>query len=185
VVGLHLKSKGIFQAYEWSKWWSKADANRKKIVAQCTQLRQEFVDYYLTDASTKNIPLIICGDINDGPGHDASERRLNASGVETLMGTVWKPNLCLGNVLYDALDVDKRWEIDFSSIHTTSFRDPIFHTYRKVWIDHILYSRNHPELWIDNAKVHNIMPNGDMIWEKYKFASDHFPVTVEIDTDRI
>jgi hypothetical protein len=26
VLGLHLKSKGIFSAYEWSKWWQVADA---------------------------------------------------------------------------------------------------------------------------------------------------------------
>lgn len=185
ILGLHLKSKGIFQSYEWSKWWSKADANRKKIVAQCTQLRHEFLDYYLTEDKTKNIPLIICGDINDGPGQDASERRINASGIERLMGTVWKPGLCLGNALYDALDEDERWMIDLSSIHTTSFRDPIFHTYRKVWIDHMLYSRNRPKPWVCNAKVHNVMSDGKKMWEKYKFASDHFPVTVEIDTDAI
>ena len=28
VLGLHLKSKDIFGAYEWSKWWKIADANR-------------------------------------------------------------------------------------------------------------------------------------------------------------
>ena len=97
VLGLHLKSKGIFDSLEWAKWWSTADANRKKIVAQCRQLRTEFLDHYLTEDVTKHIPLLVCGDINDGPGMDASERRLNTSGVERLMGTVWKPHLSLGN----------------------------------------------------------------------------------------
>ncbi len=182
VVGLHLKSKGIFQSYEWSKWWARADANRKKIAAQCTQLRQEFIDYYLTEDSTKDVPLIICGDINDGPGQDTSEKRLKVSGIEKLMGTVWKPGLCLGNALYDALDDDDRWRIDLSSIHTTSFRDPIFGTYRKVWIDHILYSRNRPAGWLGDATVHNVMQDGQKVWEKYGYASDHFLVTIEIDT---
>ncbi len=185
VLGLHLKSKGIFEAYEWSKWWSQADANRKKILAQCTQLREAFLDYYLTDNATKHIPLIVCGDINDGPGMDSSERRLLSSGIEKLMGTVWKPVLCLGNVLYDALDDDKRREINLSSIHTTSFRDPIFHNYRKVWIDHILYSRNHPEKWLSNGVFHDEMPDGSKIWRKYKYASDHYPITVDIDSDKI
>jgi endonuclease/exonuclease/phosphatase family metal-dependent hydrolase len=27
------------------------------------------------------------------------------------------------------------------------------------------------------------MSDGKKMWEKYPFASDHFPVTVEIDTD--
>lgn len=182
VVGLHLKTKGIFESYEWSKWWSQADANRKKIVAQCTQLRQEFIDLYLTEDSTKDIPLIICGDINDGPGQDASEKRLNVSGIESLMGTIWKPSLCLGNALYDALDDEDRWRIDLSSIHTTSFRDPIFGTYRKVWIDHILYSRNLPATWIGEAAVHNVMTDGQKVWDKYRYASDHFLATVELDT---
>lgn len=185
VVGLHLKSKGIFQSYEWSKWWSMADANRKKIVAQCTQLRLEFLDYYLTENSTKNIPLIICGDINDGPGQDASEKKLNVSGIERLMGTVWKPSLCLGNALYDALDSDDRWEIDLSSISTTSFKDPIFDNYRKVWIDHILYTRNRTDSWISNAISREEMPDGQKVWRKYRYASDHFLVTADIDTAKL
>jgi hypothetical protein len=104
ILGLHLKSKGIFAAYEWSKWWQMADANRRKILSQATQLRLHFLDPYLTSPETKNIPLIVCGDINDGPGLDASEKRLLGSGVERLMGTMWKPNLCLGNALFDTLD---------------------------------------------------------------------------------
>jgi len=76
ILGLHLKSKGIFDSLEWAKWWSKADANRKKIVAQCRQLRAEFLDHYLTEDGTKDTALIVCGDINDGPGMDASEQRL-------------------------------------------------------------------------------------------------------------
>lgn len=183
VVGLHLKSKGIFQAYEWAKWWAQADANRKKIVAQCTQLRHKFIDHYLTEDETKDIPLIVCGDINDGPGQDTSERRLNASGIERLMGTVWKPDLCLGNALFDVLDEEDQWELDFSGVHTTSFRDPIFRNYRKVWIDHILYSRHGNQPWVSNAKAHEEMPDGEKIWRKHKFASDHYPLTVEIDTD--
>ena len=31
------------------------------------------------------------GDINEGPGLDASEKRLYGSGIERLMGTVWTP----------------------------------------------------------------------------------------------
>lgn len=185
VVGLHLKSKGIFQSYEWSKWWSMADANRKKIVAQCTQLRLEFLDYYLTEESTRDIPLIICGDVNDGPGQDTSEKKLNVSGIERLMGTVWKPGLCLGNALYDSLDSDDKWDIDLSSISTTSFKDPIFDNYRKVWIDHILYTRNRPDSWIGNAKSREEMPDGEKVWRKYRYASDHFLVTAEIDVDKL
>jgi hypothetical protein len=115
VLGLHLKSKGIFTSYGWSKWWQIADANRRKILAQASQLRLQFLDPYLTADETREIPLIVCGDINDGPGLDASEKRLFGSGVERLMGTVWKPRLCLRNALFEALDEDDQAEFQLST----------------------------------------------------------------------
>ena len=48
ILGWHLKSKGIFGAYEWSKWWQIADANRRKILAQATWIRLGFLDPYMT-----------------------------------------------------------------------------------------------------------------------------------------
>jgi hypothetical protein len=65
IVGLHLKSKGIFSAYEWSRWWAMADANRERLIAQCKNFRKQFLNVYLQDENTRDIPLIVCGDIND------------------------------------------------------------------------------------------------------------------------
>ncbi len=183
VLGLHLKSKGIFSAYEWSKWWSMADANCKKILAEATQIRQSFLDAYLLDDQTRQIPLIVGGDLNAGPGLDASEKRLFGSGVERLMGNVWKPDLCLGNALFDTLKPEVQEQLDFSALYTTSYRDPIFdNTYQHDWIDHILYSRCQLDHWVRHSQLHRPMPDGTPIWEKYKHASDHFPLSVEIDT---
>lgn len=181
VLGLHLKSKGIFDAYEWSKWWSVSDANRKKILAQCSQVRQQFTDVYLSAPLTKDIPLIVCGDINDGPGLDASEKRLFGSGIERLMGNVWRPQFCIGNALFDTLsDADKK-KLNFEKIYTTTFKDPIFnYMWHKEWIDHILYSFTKPG-WATNARVHIKMSDNQNIWEKFKYASDHMPVSVEIN----
>lgn len=183
MLGLHLKSKGIFNAYEWSKWWETADANRKKILAEAAHIHGTFIDSYLTDSQTKQIPLIVCGDINDGPGLDASERRLFASGIERLMGNIWQPSFCLGNALFDALKPKDQEELDFSSIYTTSFRDPIFNdTYQRDWIDQILYSKCQIANWVRNAQVHHYMPDKTPIWKKYKYASDHHPVSIEVTT---
>lgn len=187
VLGVHLKSKGIFDSLEWAKWWSKADANRKKIVAQCRQLRTQFLDHYLVEEDTRDIPMVVCGDINDGPGMDASERRLNTSAVERLMGTVWKPRLTLGNALFDSLDADDQHHIEVDEIYTTSFRDPLFGGFRKSWIDHVLYTNNQPFGWIRDGKVFRDF-TGDQpgktrkIWSKYPHASDHQPVFAVIDT---
>ena len=183
ILGLHLKSKGIFDALEWSKWWAKADANRKKIIAQAMQIRTKFLDSYLTDAKTKDIPLIVCGDINDGPGLDASEKKLYNSGIESLMGNVWKPELCLGNAIFDALKPKDQQALNFSSIYTTSYRDPIFDgMYQKEWIDHILYSKVPVSKWVQNARIHGMMSGNTPIWKKYPHGSDHFPASVEITT---
>jgi hypothetical protein len=183
VLGLHLKSKGIFGAYEWSKWWQIADANRRKILAQASQIRLNFLDPYLTDPQTQDIPLIVCGDIDDGPGLDASEKRLFGSGIERLMGTVWRPDLCLRNALFDSLTDKQRAELDFEARWTTSFQDPIFNnTWHREWIDHLLYTNSSEEPWVTNAEVHDHMPDGTPIWERYEHASDHYPVAATVTT---
>lgn len=178
ILGLHLKSKAVFGAYEWSRWWQMADANRKKILAQATHIRLRFLDPYLRDAPTRNKPLIVCGDINDGPGWDASEKRLFGSGMERLMGTIWNPESALGNALFDTLDEEKKIGLDFEELYTASFRDPIFnYTWHNVWVDHILYSRNSDALWVSNGQSHIMMEGDQPIWDKYPHASDHFPVS--------
>ena len=183
VLGLHLKSKGIFDAYEWSKWWAVADANRKKLIAQASRIRVEFLDRYLGDPATQRIPLLVCGDINDGPGMDASEKRLFGSAVERLMGNIWRPFLCLGNALFDTLSPKDQDNLRFDKIYTTTFKDPIFNNvWHREWIDHVLYSMNRAE-WVTNAKVDTEMPDGKKIWDKYKHASDHLPITVEVHLD--
>lgn len=179
VIGLHLKSKGIFDAYEWSRWWQIADANRERLLAQCRQFREAFLDDYLTAPATRDIPLIVCGDINDGPGFDTSEMRLNASGIETLMGSVWRPELSLGNALYDRLEEKKKARLDFRDNFTTSFRDPIFeNTFHRVWIDHILYSRGQGR-WVREAEVTR---GAEIDGEDFPFwqISDHYPVSATI-----
>ena len=185
VVGLHLKSKGIFDSLEWAKWWAKADGNRKKIVAQCHQLRTNFLNKYLCDDDCKDIPLIVCGDINDGPGFDASEMKINSSGIERLMGSIWQPELCLGNAIFDTLAEKKKNELDFSSLYTVSFADPVFnYSYTKAWLDHILYSRR-TETWVTEAKINFYMSSGNPIYKDFPTASDHKPVTCIINTENI
>lgn len=180
IAGLHLKSKGIFDALEWSAWWRTADAIRMRLLAQCRRFRDAFVEPYLTSAATRNIPLIVCGDINDGPGFDTSEAKLNASGIETLMGDVWRPELTLGNALFDSLKPKDQVARDFDDLATTRFKDPIFNRdFHKVWIDHVLYTRQPVSDWVKTGKVHGSM-NNQPIWRAFPTASDHYPVSVKV-----
>jgi endonuclease/exonuclease/phosphatase family metal-dependent hydrolase len=179
LVGLHLKSKGIFNAFEWSKWWAMADANRERLLAQCRHLREAFLNPYLAEEPTRRIPLVVCGDINDGPGFDTSEMRLKASGVETIMGSVWEPDLTLGSVLFDRLPKKQRDALDFKENYTTSFEDPIFDgQFQREWIDHILYSRNAPPGWVRDGDVVRKIPGSPDV--PFHQIADHYPVTATI-----
>ncbi|MGL4648923.1 MAG: hypothetical protein ACRC1H_05915, partial [Caldilineaceae bacterium] len=181
ILGVHLKSKGIFSAYEWSKWWQTADANRKKLLAQATQLRTGFIDGMLRDPATRATPLIVCGDVNDGPGLDASEKRIFGSAVERLMGLVWFPEMCLGNALFESLLEKEQIALKFEELATTSFKDPIFNDQRhREWIDHILYTRNQGRAWVGKGTVHEQL-GGAPIWRRFPHASDHYPISVEVD----
>jgi endonuclease/exonuclease/phosphatase family metal-dependent hydrolase len=181
LLGLHLKSKLVASALEWSRWWENADANRRKIFAQASRIRQEFLDAYLSDPATANIPLIVCGDINDGPGMDTSERKIMGSGIERLMGSVWFPQFTLGNALFDSLKPSDQRRLRFDKIATTSFADPIFNgTYHNEWIDHLLYSRNIAAKWILNAAAMKDLAQGSIHKAPYRHSSDHYPIIADI-----
>lgn len=188
VLGLHLKSKGIFSAVEWSQWWNQAEGNRRRIIAEANHLRSAFLEPYLQKAATKDIPLVVCGDINDGPGLDAAEKRLFGSGVERLMGDVWRPDVTLGNALFDTLTENHQKQRRFEKIFTSRYQDPIFNRVtHKVWIDHILYTRN-KKGWIGEADVPKATSSGQAFFGrsgKYPDASDHYPVVATIDTSKL
>ena len=159
-----------------------ADANRERLLAQCRHLREAFLNPYLKEAATRGIPLIVCGDINDGPGFDTSEMRLKASGVETIMGSVWEPELTLGSALFDRLPKKQREALDFADNFTTSFKDPIFDgVFQREWIDHILYSRNAAAGWVQGGDILREIPEGtDGPKLPFYRVSDHYPVRADI-----
>jgi hypothetical protein len=61
---------------------------------------------------------------------------LHGSGIERLMGTIWQPGKRLGKALFDTLKPKAQKALDFSSIYTTSYKDPIFNNVKQYeWID--------------------------------------------------
>jgi hypothetical protein len=182
ILGLHLKSKAIFDAYEWSKWWAVSGGNRRKILAQALHVRDEYVVPYLKDPATATVPLIVCGDVNDGPGLDASEKLLFGSGIEMLMGDSWTPDLALGNALYDGLSDTAKRNMDFETLATSRFKDPIFNdVLHQEWIDHVLYSRNQGRQWVSDARVVRQALDGQPLYRKYPSSSDHSPVVAMLE----
>lgn len=99
------------------------------------------------------------------------------------MGTVWKPSTIPKNALFETLSEGQQSALDFESLSTTSFKDPIFNkVWHRVWIDHVLYTSNGNGQWVKDAKIWIDMADGQRIWEKYPHASDHFPVQVTVTT---
>ncbi|PIE06648.1 MAG: endonuclease [Rhodobacterales bacterium] len=81
LVGVHVKSKAPIGARSADEVIRLAIQNRRKQLAQCVWLRQR-VDQYLA----AGMPLVVLGDLNDGPGLDEYEKLFGRSGVEIVLG---------------------------------------------------------------------------------------------------
>ncbi|WP_147103574.1 endonuclease/exonuclease/phosphatase family protein [Tateyamaria sp. syn59] len=82
MIGAHLKSKAPHGARDRDEVMRISIANRRKQLAQAIWLRAR-VDAVLADAD----PLIVLGDLNDGPGLDEYEHLFGRSSVEIILGT--------------------------------------------------------------------------------------------------
>lgn len=169
---VHAKSKGIFSVVDLANFQNLSLGNRKKLIGQANRLRKRIDELVDQQPAT---PLVVMGDMNDGPGFDAYEMKLGKSFVETVMGNVFSPEKCLHNAHYylsHSTDTKK-------DLWTIEFTDPIVsHPWdykHRVWIDHILLS---PDMLKPNGKL-RLKPNSAKIAEKNaaaKEASDHSAV---------
>ena len=80
LVGVHAKSKSLRGA-TGAEARRVADLNRRKQQGQCLWLRRR-IDARLAEAT----PLVVAGDLNDGPGLDRAERASGRSSVEIVLG---------------------------------------------------------------------------------------------------
>ena len=81
MIGVHAKSKAPHGASRPKEVMRIAIENRRKQLAQCIWLRERVEDHL--DARE---PLIVLGDFNDGPGLDEYEKLFGRSGVEIVIG---------------------------------------------------------------------------------------------------
>ncbi len=127
------------------------------------------------------LPVVVMGDLNDGPGLDPCERMVGRSFVETLMGSVFEPHSSFHNTLW--------WMSKKSTtrkdLWTADFPDPIV-THPKgwehrVWIDHILAS---PDMLEPTNSVRYVIDSGRVAPKNRnsREASDHFAVYCGIET---
>lgn len=81
VIGVHAKSKAPHGARRPDQVMRIAIENRRKQLAQCIWLRERVEEHL--DAGES---LVVLGDFNDGPGLDEYERLFGRSGVEIVIG---------------------------------------------------------------------------------------------------
>ena len=174
MIGVHAKSKAPHGARGAAQVMQLSIANRRKQLAQCIWLRQR-VEAHLEAEDD----LLVLGDFNDGPGLDEYEKLFGRSGVEIVLGEED------GIQLFDP-HAKMALTSKIGATPTTS-RFYIAHEKRflQALLDYIMVS---PGLRAKSPKWRIWHPFDDPeCWDKPSFrealltASDHFPVTLNVD----
>ncbi len=173
MIGVHLKSKAPHGARNGDDIRRIAISARRKQLAQAIWLRAR-IDHYLADG----MPLLVLGDLNDGPGLDAFEDLFGRSSVEIVMGGP-------GSIrLYDPHAVRALSQKLGVTPTTSRFWIRPEKRYLQALLDYIMVSPDlrqeavrwriwhpldDPECWADPGLRDALLT-----------ASDHFPVTLDL-----
>jgi endonuclease/exonuclease/phosphatase family metal-dependent hydrolase len=175
MILVHAKSKGVYDVADLPYYQMIASANRRRLIMQAIRLRGRLDE--LLDKRPQ-LPVVVLGDMNDGPGFDAYEKQLGRSFVETVMGSVFDPTSIFANAL--------AWlrEVNPQDLWTAEFVDPIV-SHRegwkhRVWIDHILLS---PHFRKPEASLGLVKHSGKVFQpaRRIRPSSDHMPVFCDME----
>lgn len=171
VIGAHLKSKAPHGEKTRNGMIRAAIENRRKQLAQAVWLRARIDEHIAAGES-----VILMGDLNDGPGLDEFENLFGRSSVEVLLGD-------------DMFDPHARRAVQprtAGAVPTTArFLLPDEDRYLEALLDYIMVSQDlmarrpswriwHP---FDDLRCWRIPELRDALLT----ASDHFPVSLDID----
>jgi len=176
MIGAHLKSKAPHGARAHDQIMRLAIANRRKQQAQAVWLRRR-IEQHLQASE----PLIVLGDLNDGPGLDEYEHLFGRSSVEIVMGE----GAGAGAYLFDPHARRALTRVIGARSTTARFYLPSEKRYLQALLDYVMVS---PELAARDPAWRIWHPFDDPVcWklpelrEALIMASDHFPVTMDID----
>lgn len=174
MIGAHLKSKAPHGAKNAAEVLSIGVANRRKQLAQAIWLRARIKEHL-----TQGTPLMLLGDLNDGPGLDEFEDLFGRSSVEILMGNSNEPRLfdphaaqALSRRL-GAQPTTSRFWIRPEKRFLQALLDYImvsaeFRSLRPQW--RIWHPFDDPQCWGDPTLRAALLA-----------GSDHFPVTLDLE----
>lgn len=178
MIGVHVKSKAPHGARNRDEEIRISIENRRKQQAQCIWLRKR-VEQHLVAGD----PLIVLGDFNDGPGLDEFEALFGRSGLEIVIGE-GEGGAAEDQRLYDP-HARMAMAPRASAAPTTSrFFIRRENRYLSALLDYIMVSKDlapkgtwriwHP--FDDRACYEDVA-----LREALLDASDHFPVTLDLD----
>jgi endonuclease/exonuclease/phosphatase family metal-dependent hydrolase len=174
MMGVHLKSKAPHGARNRQEAMKMSIANRRKQLAQAIWLRRRIEEHLQVGE-----PLMVLGDLNDGPGLDEYEDLFGRSSVEIVMGEDEPLKL------YDPhaqMALHRRIGAQPS---TARFYIPKRKRFLQALLDYIMVS---DDLRARNGEWRIWHPHDDAeclavpeLCQALITASDHFPVTLDID----
>lgn len=182
MIGVHVKSKAPHGARNRDEEIRISIENRRKQRAQCIWLRERIERHLIAGD-----PLIVLGDFNDGPGLDEFEALFGRSGLEIVIGEG------VGGALEDQRLFDPHARMAMApraSAAPTTSRFFIRHEnrYLSALLDYIMVSKDlapigawriwHP--FDDRACYEDVD-----LREALLTASDHFPVTLDLDLTNV
>jgi len=174
MIGAHLKSKAPHGAHNAAEVMQYSIANRRKQLAQAVWLRAR-IEHHLNAGEH----LMVLGDLNDGPGLDEYENLFGRSSVEIILGEAGCP------CLYDPNAARALMRKIAGAPTTARFFLKQENRYLQALLDYVMVSEglrskarawriwhpfDDPECWT-NDKLRTALLT----------ASDHFPVTLDID----
>jgi endonuclease/exonuclease/phosphatase family metal-dependent hydrolase len=170
VIGAHLKSKAPRGAQNPDEVARISIANRRKQLAQAIWLHRRIKEHV---AARDHV--IVLGDLNDGPGLDEYERLFGKSSVEIVMG----------EELADPHAQSLRKKHQHMQPSTSRFYNPETKRYFSALLDYIMISQGleaYAPCWriwhpFEDAECYDDID----LREALLAASDHFPVSLDID----
>ncbi len=174
LIGVHIKSKAPHGAHGKVAVMRKAIENRRKQMAQCIWLRQR-IKAHLAAAES----VMVLGDFNDGPGLDEYEKLFGRSSVEIVLGEDGQD--CLFDP-HAQMALSRKMGAKPASSRFYIKREK---RYLSVLLDYIMVSadlRARGPAWriwhpFDDPECYEIPELRDALLT----ASDHFPVTIDLD----
>ena len=175
LIGVHAKSKAPIGAKTPDEVMRLAIQNRQKQLAQCVWLRQR-IDRVLELGD----PLIVLGDFNDGPGLDEYEKLFGRSGVEIVLGEdgheeLYDPHarMALGRRV-GAMPATARFYLHQEKRYIQALLD-------YVMVSADLRAKAAPRWRIWHPFDDPVCYNTPELREALLTASDHFPVSLDLD----